>query len=98
MRNQTLADIPPLDQSSVAVDRIQQYPYDLYGAFVRHSELHVHRAVDPNFKLLYFSRQCPAVPRFFHEQSCVRSMLTGIGSQQQLAEALEAFKETQHAY
>ncbi|XP_037075506.1 chondroitin sulfate synthase 2-like [Pollicipes pollicipes] len=93
MREKTLSDIPRFHSSSPAADQPDLHPYDLYGAFLRHSGLHAHRAVDPSFRLYYFTRTCPASPRVFHQRACVNSLLAGIGSQHQLAEVLEEYRK-----
>lgn len=78
--------------SDLAVDRDTSYDCDLFGAFVRYTDLHVHRAVDPSFRLYYFTRTCPARAVWFHERSCVSSLLEGVGSEGQLAEALIEYR------
>ena len=91
MRAKTLGDGSP----STPRGGSGPQPYDLYAAFVKFSGLHVHRAVDPSFRLYYFERSCPAPPRYFHEEACERSRLFGLAPHDKLSRLLTDYHETQ---
>ena len=70
-------------------------PYDLYGAFVKFSGLHVHRAVDPSFRLFYFERTCPAPAQYFYQKACESSRLHGLGPHDKLSRLLADYRAAQ---
>ncbi|XP_043210835.1 chondroitin sulfate synthase 2-like [Amphibalanus amphitrite] len=90
VREQTLDSIP------MGVPRVggssSRLPYDLYGAFVKFSGLHVHRAVDPSFRLFYFERSCPAPALYFYQKACESSQMHGLGPHDKLSRLLADFR------
>ena len=94
VREKTLADMPVAAPGGGGSDLL---PYDLYGAFVKLSGMHVHRAVDPSFRLFYFERSCPAEPRYFHQKACENSRLHGLGPQDKVSKLLADFHQAQSA-